>query len=239
MCTQGRRFKYDITEEIDLAKLNTHYASSILLKSIPARITVLDVGCATGYFGSYLVNKMGCTVDGIEYDSEAAMIARQHYRQVWTGNVEDASLTNAISGPYDVVMFPAVLEHLVNPGLVLKGLRRVLAPAGFIIANVPNVAHYSLRWSLLKGYWSYTDYGLLDRTHLRFYTLETARELIENAGYSVIQTQWSDEGIGILESLIRWLPRGKARTRLWLISKFPAFFGYEFIFKARVKPDNE
>lgn len=232
-----RDAKYDLPERIDLDRLNPNHAHAIILRQIPPGVRVLDVGCATGYLGRYLTEEQGCTVDGVEYDLQAAEIARQYYRRVWVGDVEDEVLLADIPGPYDVVMCPAVLEHLARPDLVLRRLRRLIAPGGFLIASLPNVAHWSVRWKLLRGRWDYTEYGLLDRTHLRFYTLRTAQELLENVGYRVTSVQWSNVGVGPVESVLRGLPRGRYRIRRWLLEKMPELFGHELIFVARKADD--
>lgn len=230
--------KYDVPDQIELTKLSPHDAHAIILRQIPSDSSILDVGCATGYLGRYLVEKNGCTVDGIEYDFEAGKIAQKYYRKVWVGSAEDDELVSKIHECYDVVMCPAILEHLVHPDLVLKHFHRFIKPSGFLLVSLPNTAHWSLRWGLLCGRWDYTEYGLLDRTHLRFYTLKTAKKLIENADYRIKHVAWSNVGVGPLEYILRWLPKGKYRLRQWLINRFPTLFGYELIFKAEVHDNN-
>ena len=229
-----RRTKYDIPEKIDPSRLNPYEAHAIILRQIPSNSRVLDIGCATGYLGHYLIEEQGCLVDGIECSPQAAEVAGQYYRHIWVGSVEDEELLASIPGPYDVVMCAALIEHLVNPDLVLQSLRRLLTPQGRSVVSIPNVAHCSVRWRLFIGRWDYTDYGLLDRTHLRFYTLDTGRALIESAGYRVEKIEWSNVGAGPLEIGLRWLPRGRYRLRHWLVNRFPTWFGYEFIFVSKV-----
>src|SRR5919108_4161772 len=96
-------FKYHVAEPLDLAKLNTHQAHSIILRQIPTGARVLDVGCATGYLGRYLIEQNGCTVDGVDADSRAADKAREYLRQVWVGSVDDETLLFRLPEKYNVI----------------------------------------------------------------------------------------------------------------------------------------
>jgi len=188
---------------------------------MPERSRVLDVGYTTGYLDRYFPN------------SEAASVAEQFYRKVWIGSVESEELLANLPGPYDVILCAAVLEHLVRPDLVLRRLRRLISPDGHIIISLPNIAHWTIRWELLRGRFDYQEYGLLDRTQLRFYTLKTARELIENTGYKIESFHFSTAGVTELEQPILRLPRGGYRLRCYLLHQLPELFGYELIFVAR------
>src|SRR5918992_1179237 len=86
---------------------------------------------------------------------------------------------------FDVVVYGDVLEHLVDPEAVLLRTARILAPGGYVVASIPNVAHGSVRLSLMAGQFRYTDTGLLDRTHLRFFDEAGVEELFEGAGYAI------------------------------------------------------
>ena len=156
-----------------------------LVEKVPAGATVLDCGSAGGYVAQALVAK-GCTVDGLDIDAEASREARRHCRTFFVGSLEDPGFLASLDGPYDRILFGDVLEHLVDPGAVLEGVRRLLGPSGRVLISIPNVANWRLRWSLLRGRFEYQDVGLCDRTHLRFYTYRTARALVEDAGYGVV-----------------------------------------------------
>src|SRR5437870_5471355 len=92
-----RDFKYHVAEPIDFAKLNPHQAHSIILCQIPPGARVLDVGCATGYLGRFLMRERGCVVDGIEADHHAADEANEYLRRVWVGSVDDESVLASVS----------------------------------------------------------------------------------------------------------------------------------------------
>jgi 2-polyprenyl-3-methyl-5-hydroxy-6-metoxy-1,4-benzoquinol methylase len=156
-----------------------------LVDKVPPGATVLDCGCAGGYVAEALVPK-GCTVDGLDIDADASRDARRHCRSLFVGSLEDPVFLAALDGPYDRILFGDVLEHLVDPGRVLEGVRHLLGPGGRVLISIPNVANWRLRWRLLLGRFEYEDVGLCDRTHLRFYTYGTARALVEDAGYGVM-----------------------------------------------------
>lgn len=161
-----------------------------LLDRVPAESRVLDCGCAGGFLAEHL-RKRGCVIDGIEFDSAAADRARDSCDRVFVGSLEDPDFMRGVSDKYDRIIFGDVLEHLVAPADVLRRVRHLLSNTGRILVSLPNVAHWSIRVHLLRGRFEYTDWGLLDRTHLRFYTHRTARELVEGAGFQVTQHEYT------------------------------------------------
>ena len=225
--------KYDIPGGLAPSTLKPNSAHTIILNEIPQTSIVLDIGRATGYLGRYLLDYKDCVVDGFEIDEVAAWQASQFYRQVYVGSADDVEKLEQVTGEYDILLLAAVLEHLAHPEITLQYLRQRLKPAGRAIISLPNVAHFSVRWNLLRGRFEYEDYGIMDKTHLHFYTLKTARELLENCGFRVEQVRWSHLGVGKLNTLLRWLPRGRYRIRQWLVTHFPELFGFEFIFVGR------
>jgi 2-polyprenyl-3-methyl-5-hydroxy-6-metoxy-1,4-benzoquinol methylase len=161
----------------------------LVLAEVPDGARVLDVGCATGYLAAELTRR-GCTVDGIEFDPAAAEQARAHCRAVVTGDLEapliHAEVERMLAGVRpDVIVCADVLEHLRDPWAVLAWLRTLLAPGGRAIVSVPNIAHWTARRALLRGRFDYADFGLFDRTHLRFFTRASAAELARRAGFAV------------------------------------------------------
>jgi 2-polyprenyl-3-methyl-5-hydroxy-6-metoxy-1,4-benzoquinol methylase len=128
----------------------------------------------------------GCTVVGIDVNSLAVEAARSTgaYASVGTIDLDDKG-AELPAGPFDVVLCGDVLEHLADPENALARLTSAVAHGGWMIVSVPNVAHISIRVELLRGRFHYSDSGILDRTHLHFYTHESARTLVESAGLSV------------------------------------------------------
>jgi O-antigen biosynthesis protein len=147
---------------------------------------VLDVGCARGNTGAILVTKFSCTASGIELDRHAAEYSRQSYQEVIVGDIEELTPFERLQhGPFDVIIFGDILEHLRQPERVLRATPALLKPGGYALISLPNVVTLRLRLHFLFGRFEYTDQGIMDRTHLRFFTVKTARELITTSGFII------------------------------------------------------
>lgn len=171
--------KYDIS--VDLGQPGTSHRYMVEL--VGSNKTVLDVGCATGYLAQTL-NAFGNTVSGVEYDPEAAKTAEQHMVRVDVADLDHADLVEIADGrTFDVVVFGDVLEHLRDPIPTLRQSRHLLKPGGYIVISIPNISHGDVRMSLLLGRFQYRNLGLLDNTHLRFFTRATLTELLSDAGF--------------------------------------------------------
>lgn len=149
-------------------------------------LKVLDVGCNNGQTGRRLL-ELGKArwVTGIEFVSERGEAARAHLNEVYIGDVESMSF-DWEAGSFDCFIFGDVLEHLSNPWHLLRRLKPFLATDGLVIASIPNVKHLPVLIDLLlRDEWLYVEAGVLDITHLRFFTRKTAIRLFEQAGYVV------------------------------------------------------
>ncbi len=147
--------------------------------------TVLDVGCSTGNFGEALIKHKGCIVDGIEPDKGDYSKATHKLRQVVNSFAEEA-MTNTFKGrKYDHIVLLDVSEHIYDPVALLKLFKTHLNPGGSILFSIPNMAHVSVRLMLLAGDFEYGETGLLDNTHLHFYTLHEIDRVFSAAGYSI------------------------------------------------------
>lgn len=155
------------------------------LQLIPHSSLVLDVGCSSGHFGNELVERKGCTVDGIELDPDDAKLARKILRKVWVLNVETDSLTDIGIDKYDIIYFGDVIEHLVHPIESLARIKPLLKKNGQVIFSIPNMAHVSVRLALIGGDFDYTETGLLDKTHLHFYNQKEVVRIFSAAGYKI------------------------------------------------------
>jgi 2-polyprenyl-3-methyl-5-hydroxy-6-metoxy-1,4-benzoquinol methylase len=144
---------------------------------------LLDVGCARGHLAKEFV-KQGWVVTGVEYNQEDAEIARKEGIDVIVGSAESAF--SNISESFDVIVFADVLEHLVDPHAILQLAKQRLTPDGRIVISIPNIAHLTIRIQLLLGSFNYADRGILDRTHLHFYTKKSLREMITAAGLQTV-----------------------------------------------------
>lgn len=161
---------------------------SDLLKLLPSQLTlekVLDVGCGVGVTGQYLKNQMQVKeIVGIELNAEAANQARAVLDQVIIGDIQQIELP---FGPdyFDCIICADVLEHLFDPWAVLKKLKTYLKPTGWMLLSVPNLQHWSMIFKLLAGKWDYQLEGILDSTHIRFFTRSSLRDMVEQAGLEI------------------------------------------------------
>jgi SAM-dependent methyltransferase len=144
--------------------------------------TLLDAGAADGFL-SELLTGQGWRVTALERDPAQAGRARGRCAEVVVADLDEAA--QALSGPFDAIVYGDVLEHLRDPLAALVALNRALAADGLVIASVPNVAHLWIRLQLLAGRFDYADRGILDRTHLRFFTRRTFVTLLGQAGLAV------------------------------------------------------
>jgi 2-polyprenyl-3-methyl-5-hydroxy-6-metoxy-1,4-benzoquinol methylase len=147
--------------------------------------TILDIGCGTGSTGALLkASRTDRTVSGIEIDERAARTAREVLDSVIVGDVQ----TMTIPFPhhsFDCLILADVLEHTVDPVAVLNNVAQFLTPGGTIVLSLPNIRHYSAIQRLISRGWKYEDSGVFDRTHLRFFSLSSMKELIQEAGFRI------------------------------------------------------
>ena len=180
-----------------------------LLAKIPITAKrVLEVGCGSARLGeAFKARSPDSQYFGIELFESAVTEAAKVIDGVICANIEqDTSLALKLSPSFDTLVFGDVLEHLLDPWRVLTELRQYIEPGGSCIACVPNVAHWSLISGLLQGKWDYQDAGLLDRTHLRFFTLDSAVQMFQKAGWAVVDATprnlWPDKTEVALKALL-------------------------------------
>jgi 2-polyprenyl-3-methyl-5-hydroxy-6-metoxy-1,4-benzoquinol methylase len=146
---------------------------------------LLDVGCAEGAFGNALLQRHnGVELHGIEMDRDAAAQAAKTYTHVSVGSFPEDLAEG--TRDLDCVVFNDVLEHMEDPWTALRALHPHLAPGATVVASIPSVRYFPVLYKLaVRGEWTYMPAGVLDRTHLRFFTRQSIRELFETTGYSV------------------------------------------------------
>lgn len=147
---------------------------------------VLDVGCGAGCFGEALrKDHPDWQICGVELFEDVAARAREHYDEVWSGDVH--VILEQIQGKtFDLIVFNDLLEHLVDPDRALRQCRTLLAPGGHVLASIPNMRFWpALSDLLFQGDWRYRDAGVMDSTHLRFFTRRSMIRMFEAAGFTV------------------------------------------------------
>lgn len=191
---------------------------------------LLDVGVADGFLARRL-SELGWQVTGIERDADSARHAQSHCSQVLVADL-NRSLPE-LEGRFDAILYGDVLEHLAEPKEVFQALNRSLAPGGVVIVSMPNVAHLWIRAGLLFGRFSYTERGILDRTHLRFFTLRSFRELLEQGGIRCVETRFAPAPLELVVPQ-RWQGlwlRGVQRLHALAARAWPGGLAYQFVAK--------
>lgn len=150
---------------------------------------VLDVGCAFGITGELLKEKGIEEVVGIEVQPHACEEASKRLDKVIMGNVQDLTLPYK-DGYFDCIIYADILEHLIDPWSVLKRQNRLLKKGGHVVASIPNVRHYRVIKKLKSGRWDYEEKGVLDSTHVRFFTLESIKKMFRDAGYDIERIEY-------------------------------------------------
>ena len=197
-----------------------------LLEHIAPNTTVLELGPASGYMTKALAAK-GCLVDAIELNAHDAANAAPYCRNMIVGSVEDLENFSGLAAAYDVILLADVLEHLRTPENVLQKVRQFMAPDGVALVSLPNIAYWKMRLELLRGRFEYVDSGLLDRTHLRFFTLKTGKAMFTRAGFDIVR----------IAAPPPTTPRfGRLKERVK--NAWPTLFSIQFIFHLRFNPDN-
>jgi len=160
-------------------------AHALVLRLVGRNKSVLEIGPASGYLSRCFVDA-GCRVTGIEADPEAAGADHPDIQFIY-GCVEEEEVLRQIRGTFDVVVLADVLEHLRWPEQTLLRVRSFLNPGGYAVVSLPNIANWKTRIDLLLGRFEYREEGIMDRTHLRFFTKRSAEAMILAAGYEELE----------------------------------------------------
>ncbi|WP_179292212.1 glycosyltransferase [Paenibacillus campinasensis] len=186
--------KYD--HELDMMSENS---AALVLKEIPTGSKVLELGPATGYMTRYMKEELNCSVYCIEYDPSSAEQASVYSEKMIVSDLEDFSVwTKQLSGEkFDYILCVDVLEHLRDPHRVLREVVKYLEAEGSVIASIPNISHNAIIMSLLQGEFKYNQLGLLDNTHVKFFTKESIIEMLSEAGLEIVKMKatkaWPEE----------------------------------------------
>jgi 2-polyprenyl-3-methyl-5-hydroxy-6-metoxy-1,4-benzoquinol methylase len=163
----------------DVVRVMTRY----LQKSDRKLLRVLEIGCSGGGTGALIKANLGVQYyAGVELMADAAAAATSRIDWVKCDNIEDmiteGRLAELPEGKFDAILFLDVLEHLYNPWEVVNQMRNLLVPNGLLIGSIPNAGNLYILWKLMRDQFEYEDEGLLDRTHLRFFTLQTIKNML-------------------------------------------------------------
>nr|MBT6355011.1 glycosyltransferase [Pelagibacteraceae bacterium] len=171
--------------DVDL-DMNGRNSSSLIIRRIAKNSTVLEFGPANGRMTKYLKETLGCTIYAVELNEESAKDAAEFCQDILVGDIEKFKwLTKYQEIEFDYIIFADVLEHLYNPETVLTKAKTLLKNEGSILISLPNIAHNAIIMDLLNDKFTYKKMGLLDSTHIRFFTKNTLEELITNSGLEI------------------------------------------------------
>jgi GT2 family glycosyltransferase/2-polyprenyl-3-methyl-5-hydroxy-6-metoxy-1,4-benzoquinol methylase len=183
------------------------YARPEVLALIPLTAKrILDVGCGAGGLSSGIKKRQQTEIHGIELVPEQAEMAKPHLDRIWNCNVEDA-LSELPDKNYDCIILADVLEHLYDPWTVLTKLKDKLSVEGKMVVSIPNILNWNILFELLQGRWDYQSEGILDRTHIRFFTRKSVEELFWNARLCIVNIKATNRSIAIPQNFIKNLTK--------------------------------
>lgn len=212
---------------VDPTATNNPHSAALRLTGSGHR--VLEVGCSVGHVTEHLV-AAGNTVVGVEIDRQAAEAALAWASNVHVVDLDVQPLSQIESGRFDVIMLGDVIEHLRDPLTTLRDLLTLLDDDGRLIVSVPNVSHIDIRLMLLEGNWEYQLDGLLDDTHLRWFTNKSLRRLLARLGFTAQRVERVIQGIGA--SGLPITPGLHSPDVIRFIESDPEAYTYQFVVEA-------
>ncbi|AGY59720.1 class I SAM-dependent methyltransferase [Gloeobacter kilaueensis] len=197
-----------------------------LLRRVPPETKrLLDLGCGSGGFGAKFKHTHACEVVGVTFSEPEQQIAAQLLDHVLQSDLNSCDLRAL--GQFDCIVCSHVLEHLYQPQDLLGQLKENLASGGLLLVALPNVLYWRQRLEFVRGRFRYTEGGLMDRTHYRFFDWRTAQELLQASGYRIVEAT----SIGHLPLVSRWLPSPMRETVDKTVTRqFPGLLGHQFLF---------
>lgn len=220
--------------EVPVDPLAENNAHAFALQMVGSDRRVLELGCATGHVTQRLV-EAGNTVVGAEFDPDAAAQAAHIAHRVHVVDLDRDRISDVEDEPVDVILAGDVLEHLRDPLAALVDAMTLLAPAGDVVVSVPNAVHGDVRLHVLEGRVEYLDEGLLDRTHLRWFTRESLRTFLDDAGLVPVEVRRVKLALG--ESNVVSDPALHSRTTVDFIRSDPEHDTFQFVVRARRRSD--
>jgi 2-polyprenyl-3-methyl-5-hydroxy-6-metoxy-1,4-benzoquinol methylase len=217
--------EYDLKE----GEGTSHSVIMDLLRDVPQG-RVLDLGCSGGRLAER-VRRLGHHVTGV--DSMEIPGVRDRLDEFFLGDLEQGIPTTVGNG-FDVVIAADVIEHVRDPGRLLRQMLEVLSPDGEIIISTPNFGHWYARGRAVTGTFDYDRRGILDQTHLRFFSRNSLRRLFKASGLDVIELEYTGLPFDVLSRDDSWKSRVARRIDRRLVRLRPTLFGYQFV--ARLQP---
>lgn len=186
--------------------LDSNHSHSKIVQLIPRYAQVLELGCSKGAMSRLMKEQCEASIFGVEKDPQAAWQAQRYCDYVFTEDLDHPNSLDALQfEKFDVITLVDVLEHLRYPQLLLERLKPFMMDESVILLSVPNVAHTSVRLELLTGDFRYEEAGILDDTHLKFFTLNSLKALIERSGFVIneVDYTWHDLPDSVIARYLR------------------------------------
>lgn len=199
------------------------------LTRVPHGSKVLELGCATGYI-TKLLSENACEVTGVELDKTAGGQAKKYAKKIIIGDLNYPS-TLGIKETYDIILCLDVIEHLIQRNQLLKACKTWLKPGGTLILSTPNIAHLKVRLALLQGKFTYEKIGIMDETHVHFYTKETLVKEFLDAGFTIAEIQGSSD-LGQLPLLGRILRKLPKKVQHSIVTLWPTLLSVQWLVTA-------
>jgi glycosyltransferase involved in cell wall biosynthesis len=226
--------EYFVHYPIKQSRYSSHYYAQ---RFVGRGQEVLDIGCGEGFFAAELV-KNGNLVTGVDsLDGAHHSEALQGYFAVDL-NGPAGSLTRVLGNRrFDRALLLDVLEHLIRPENLIAEAKQTLNRNGKLVVSLPNVANITVRLMLLIGRFDYTERGILDRTHLRFFTRKTARRFLEEGGLEILESKVTVMPLELILGLSPTNPLMRAMTQIlaWFTALFPGLLGYQLMYVLKPK----
>lgn len=224
MAEHWEKYSYSVDLESETTAIK-------VLRLIGENKRVLELGSAVGSMTQLMKEMNHCTVVAMELDPDMAKMAEPYCERMVIGNVESMDLDAAFGEDrFDVIVAADILEHLYDPWACLGKVRKFLKPGGYLVVSVPNVAHNALLAQLLSGRFPYQEKGLLDRTHLRFFTRQNLEDMLLSSGYLPARWERNQVDEGATEFGLEW-KNAPANLRASLAGN-PDGQTYQFIVQA-------
>jgi len=207
---------------------STHTKISSYLRKMPSSTRVLDAGCATGVLGK-LCSGHNLIINGIEENNDWARLAFPYYNEVFIGKLEDTP--KSFLENHDVIVLADILEHLPQSEKILDWICSLQKEGCIFIISVPNIANIWVRLNLLFGKFDYSERGILDRTHVKFFTFKSLKRFLQSPGLEIRSIEVTPIPLGLVSNFFSSNTLG--RSVYYIINKitriFPKLLGYQFL----------
>lgn len=213
---------------------SSHVILSNWVRSLPAGSKILDLGTATGTLGR-MCQDLDLIINGVEPEEKWVKVAQPYYNQIQIGLIDD--VPDEFLQGYSAIICADILEHTPSPGNILLRLIKLQNTRALFLISVPNVANIYIRLKLLFGQFDYADRGILDRTHLSFFTRKSFLALLKSVDLEILEVRVTPIPFDLVNPFFKRSLPGKALFGLlkFVTPLFPTLMGYQFVIKAIIK----